>query len=164
MKDLKKQTPGNVIRTDIETGKKYFLNNIPVGRLNAVTLPNGTELKIFPEDGTGAAWYNNRFIGDRYAVFVKCSGVWQQVSNWYYRYGNAVNYMTNYKPIRQEEYTRTYCKEHGIRYKITGPYTDQLFIYSPYIKHYMQVCFSIYNLTNNQIRIAIENHIAKYGK
>lgn len=156
-------TINNISRTDLTTGKKYFLNNIPVGFLTAVTLPNGTQLKIFPENGTTDCWYNGRFIGDRYAVFVKTGAMWQQISKWYNRYGYATRVMCRYKPLSKEEYTRNYCKQHGIRYQIKG-IDKALYIWSPITRSYMQICFSLYNLTENQIRNTIENHIANYLK
>lgn len=86
-----------ITRIDSETGKKYFKNNIPVGRLNAMTGITGRRYKICAQNGNDSVWYNGRFLGDQYAVFVyveKC-GFWQQISPWYERYGNAVRYMTH---------------------------------------------------------------------
>ena len=83
------------VKVDESTGKKYFNNNIPVGSLTAMATPTGIQFKIFPENGTADMWYNGKFVGDRYAVFRKVNGFWQQISNWYCRYGNAVRYMTH---------------------------------------------------------------------
>lgn len=77
-----------------KTGRKYFANNIPVGRLTAFMGVTGRYYKIFPENGTADMWYKGEFLGDRYAVFMKYRGVYQQISPWYEKYGNAVRYMT----------------------------------------------------------------------
>lgn len=84
-----------MIRTDIKT-KKNYIDNIPEGRLNAITTPEGTQYKIMAQNKNHQedSWYNGRFIGDNYGVFKyikpdKGCGFWQQVSPWYSRYGNA---------------------------------------------------------------------------
>ena len=81
------------VKVDKSTGKKYFNNNIPVGKLRAMTTLEGKQYKIFSENGTNDMWYNGKFLGDRYAVFFRANGFWQQVSNWYCRYGNATRFM-----------------------------------------------------------------------
>lgn len=54
------------------------------------------------ESGNSDVWYDDRFLGDEYAVFVKVEkcGFWQQITPWYCRVGNAVRRMTK---ISQEE-------------------------------------------------------------
>lgn len=84
-----------MIRVDVETGKRY-INNIPEGKITAITTPDGTQYKIVAQNHNHQddVWYNGRFIGDYYGVFkyikpdMGC-GFWQQVSPWYFRYGNA---------------------------------------------------------------------------
>lgn len=84
-----------IIKSDRKTKKRYFANNIPVGRLTAIKYPNGRYFKIFAENGTSDMWYNGEFLGDKYAVFELIRGTWYQVSKWYIKYGNAVNVMCN---------------------------------------------------------------------
>lgn len=84
-----------ITRIDSKTGRKYFKNNIPVGKLNAMEGVTGRKYKIFAENGDNSVWYNGMFLGDRYAVFVHTGYCWQQISPWYERYGNAVHYMTH---------------------------------------------------------------------
>lgn len=84
-----------LVKIDKSTGKKYFNNNIPVGALTGMSTPDGRIYKIFPESGNSDVWYHGTFLGDRYAVFRKCHGFWQQVSPWYCRYGNATRFMTH---------------------------------------------------------------------
>lgn len=81
------------MKTDKNTNRKYFDNNIPADRIYTIESATGKKFRIFSEDGTNAAWYNGEFLGDRYAVFTWTGHFWQQCSNWYIRYGNAVNYM-----------------------------------------------------------------------
>ena len=87
------------IRHDILTDKEYTYHNIPVdkkGHLTAVQCSKGF-YKIFSENHSHPedSWYDGRFIGDRYAVFkwvntTPSQGFYQQVTPWYYRFGNAV--------------------------------------------------------------------------
>jgi hypothetical protein len=84
-----------IIKTDCKTKKRYFANNIPVGRLTTCKYPDGRYFKIFAENGTGDMWYNGRFLGDRYAVFEQIRGTWFQASKWYSRYGYAIKVMCN---------------------------------------------------------------------
>ena len=66
--------------------------------------------------------------------------------------------------IDKIKYTRDYCKAHKIRYQIRFRHSNQLYIYSPITRHYMYVCYELLNLTPEQIRQAIENHVANYLK
>lgn len=50
---------------------------------------------------------------------------------------------------------RKACRERNIKYKIKGN-DAALFVYDKTIKKYMQVCFSLYNLTETQIVDMIE--------
>ena len=91
------------IRHDKLTGKYYTYHNIPVdkkGHLTAVQCSKGF-YKIFSENHSHPedSWYDGRFIGDRYAVFkwvniTPSQGFYQQVTPWYYRFGNAVRKLT----------------------------------------------------------------------
>jgi hypothetical protein len=60
-----------------------------------------------------------------------------------------------------EKYTRTYCKTHGIRYQLKKD--GFLYTWSPITRSYTSI-FYINNHTTNEIRIAIENHIAIFLK
>jgi hypothetical protein len=67
--------------------------------------------------------------------------------------------------MTNEKYTRDYCKSHNIRYRLKSMGLDyQLYLFNPILKKYQYVIFCIANLSENQIRIAIENHVATYGK
>ena len=81
------------IRLDISNGKMYTFQNIPLGRTNSIKTASGKEYKIFAQNGNSDVWYHGKFVGDYYAVFVKTYGFWQQVSKWYFHFGNAVKYM-----------------------------------------------------------------------
>ena len=73
----------------------YTRDNIPVGKLHALTTVSGKHYRIiesnaqFPED----SWYHGKKVAGEYAVFIDLGGILQQVSNWYSRYGNAVRKM-----------------------------------------------------------------------
>lgn len=56
-----------------------------------------------------------------------------------------------------ERYAREYCRAHGIRYKITADGT--LKTYSPITRSYADV-ININGRTENEVRLAIERHIA----
>lgn len=84
-----------VIRTDSKTKKEYTYFNIPLGEKTSV-YSKDTFYIILNEkrQNPNNAWYNDRFIGDRYAVFkwVKTSidtGFFQQVTKWYTYFGCA---------------------------------------------------------------------------
>ena len=84
----------NNIKIDARTGKRYTSTNIPIDYVdnNPYITTHGKQYKILAEAGNNDVWYNGVFLGDRYAVFVKTeAGFYQQLSNWYCRYGNAVN-------------------------------------------------------------------------
>lgn len=83
------------IRLDVETGKLYNSKNIPLGILSGVATPTGKQYRIGSQNGNSDVWYNDRFLGDNYAVFVKVEkcGFWQQITPWYCRVGNAVKRM-----------------------------------------------------------------------
>ena len=67
--------------------------------------------------------------------------------------------------MTNEKYTRDYCRKHGIRYRLKPIGLDyQLYLFNPCMKKYQYVAYCIANLTTEQIRIAIENHLAIYGK
>lgn len=84
------------IKLDICTGQLYTSKNIPMGRLNGLKTQNGTEYKIIAQSQNNDVWYNGKFIGSYYAVFVNTNrGFYQQISKWYFNYGNAVRYMTH---------------------------------------------------------------------
>ena len=82
------------IKIDKKTGRKYFGNNIPVGRLNGIKGETGRQYKIFSEAGNETVWHDGIYLGDRYAVFVKEKGFWCQISKWYCRYGNALKILS----------------------------------------------------------------------
>lgn len=87
------------LRRDKATGKWYTWFNLPIPCTNAIQTENGyyiilAESHYHPE----TQWYNDTFLGDRYAVFhwnttTKECGFYQQVSPWYERFGNAVRKM-----------------------------------------------------------------------
>jgi hypothetical protein len=84
-----------MIRTDVKTGRRY-INNIPEGRINAITTSNGVRYKIITMNAHHQedSWYDGKFIGDDYSVALyvkpdKGCGFWQQVSRWTARFGNA---------------------------------------------------------------------------
>lgn len=82
-----------IIKTDVRTGKKY-VNNIPIEKVSEMN-----DYKIMAMQGNNdTCWYNGYFLGDYYAVFKKANGFYQQVSNWYFRYGNAVRKMISLNP------------------------------------------------------------------
>jgi hypothetical protein len=58
----------------------------------------------------------------------------------------------------QEKFTRTYCKSHGISCRISKD--GKLSTWSPIVAKYTEVCRNIYTMTENEIRVAIEQHIA----
>lgn len=60
-----------------------------------------------------------------------------------------------------EKYTRTYCKTHGISYRLKKD--GFLYTWSPITRSYTGI-FNINNHTTNEIRIAIENHISIFLK
>lgn len=67
--------------------------------------------------------------------------------------------------MTNEKFTRDYCRTHGIRYRLKAMGLDyQLYLFNPTIRKYQYVAFCIANLSENQIRNAIENFIAEYGK
>lgn len=57
-------------------------------------------------------------------------------------------------------FTREYCKSHGIKYRITKE--GKLSAWSPITTHYSEVCRNIFYMTTNSIRIAIEQHVAVF--
>lgn len=84
-------------REDIKTHKKYTLTNIPIGRLCGVRLNQTHKFRIFSMSNWNGVdrWYNGEFMGDEYAVFswIEQAHCWQQVSPWYVKFGNALNFM-----------------------------------------------------------------------
>lgn len=65
--------------------------------------------------------------------------------------------------MEQEKFTRAYCKEHGIRCRILK--NGELQTYSPITGHFVGRHFvgnfcNITGKTNNEIRVAIERHVA----
>lgn len=81
------------MRIDGKTGVKYTDKNIPLGRIQSIITIAGKQLVIFSENGTLDCWYNDLFLGDRYAVFIKLNGFYQQITKWYYYYGSCVKRM-----------------------------------------------------------------------
>lgn len=59
--------------------------------------------------------------------------------------------MTEHKLIK---FTRTYCRQRGIRYQIRGV-NDALFLFDTCYQKYRQVCFSLLNLTEAAIAAMI---------
>ena len=53
------------------------------------------------------------------------------------------------------KFTRDYCRVKNIRYQIKGV-NDALFLYNSSLKRYVQVCFSLLNLDEEQIRQIID--------
>lgn len=93
------------MRKDVLTGKCYTDSNIPLDRKGGALTryedtANNRKYRIMSESmgHSDDMWYNGRFLGDRYAVFVWVAttstlGFWQQVTPWYIRYGYAVRMM-----------------------------------------------------------------------
>lgn len=90
------------IRVDKVTGKTYTYHNIPIDKKGTPTCIQCRKgfFKILNQNSRHPddSWYEGRFIGDRYAVFMWInnggeSGFFQQVSPWYMKYGNAVRKM-----------------------------------------------------------------------
>lgn len=81
-------------KVDAKTGRKY-INNIPENSITAITTSDGTHYQIIAQnhDHMEECWYHDNFMGDHYAVFKTENGIRQQVSMWYFRYGNAVRKM-----------------------------------------------------------------------
>ena len=53
------------------------------------------------------------------------------------------------------KFTRDYCRAKNIRYQVKGV-NDALFLYNSSLKRYVQVCFSLLNLDEEQIRQIID--------
>lgn len=67
--------------------------------------------------------------------------------------------------MTNEKYVRDYCKSHKIRYRLKSIGLDyQLYLFNPYFRKYQYVVYCIANLSEEQLRISIENFVAKYGK
>lgn len=60
--------------------------------------------------------------------------------------------------MEQEKFARAYCKEHGIRCRILK--NGELQTYSPITGHFVGNFCNITGKTNNEIRVAIERHVA----
>ena len=80
------------MRVDKKTGKKYTSNNIPFRSVTGITTHKGTF--CIKNESTGHeqdTWYNDTFLGDRYAVFEynEQARFWQQLTPWYVRFGYA---------------------------------------------------------------------------
>lgn len=58
------------------------------------------------------------------------------------------------------EYARNMCRIRGLRHKIKG---EALFILNKNTKHFEQVCFSILNLSKDQINEMLDNYNEKIG-
>lgn len=81
-------------RIDEVTGKMYNSKNIPLNRVCACE-SNGVKYNIVAQGEPGDYWYNGRFLGTNYAIFMKAPNMmfWQQISPWYAKYGNAERFM-----------------------------------------------------------------------
>lgn len=51
-------------------------------------------------------------------------------------------------------FTRKYCKDNNIRYRIKGN-NKELWLYNPYTNRFMQVCYSLLNLNEEQVAESI---------
>lgn len=60
----------------------------------------------------------------------------------------------------QKEFTKNYCKAHGLRYRISKE--GKLSIWSLITRKYTVACLNIYNRTEDEIRNEIEQHIAVF--
>lgn len=60
--------------------------------------------------------------------------------------------------MAMEKFTREYCKAHGIKCRILK--SGELQTYSPITRHYVGGFCNINGKTENEIRVAIERHIA----
>ena len=99
------------LRIDRKTGKRYTYRNIPLDTkdtTDSIKSVNGY-FKIFSmnHDHPDDSWYNGVFIGERYGVckWVSTSpttGFFQQVSNWYMRFGNAQRIMYQLAEMEEE--------------------------------------------------------------
>lgn len=89
----------NVGITDVVSRKEYTVDNIPVGRLHSVSVDGKHYcIRAMNAHHVDDVWYNGRFIGDQYAVFVRvpcdCGACfYQQLTKWYTYYGSAVKRM-----------------------------------------------------------------------
>lgn len=57
-----------------------------------------------------------------------------------------------------DKFVRAYCKAHGISCRISKD--GKLSTWSPITAKYGEVCRNIYEMSENDVRIAIERHIA----
>ena len=63
----------------------------------------------------------------------------------------------------QERYAREYCKAHGIKCRIMNHSgRKELRTWSPITAGYSTVMFDILQKTTNEIRVAIEQHVAVF--
>ena len=85
-------------REDMKTHKKYTLSNIPINKVCGVRITQDEQYRILSQSaGHGEdCWYNGEFIGDYYCVakYNFKAHCWQQISKWYFRYGNAINFLS----------------------------------------------------------------------
>lgn len=56
-------------------------------------------------------------------------------------------------------FTRQYCRSKGIRYQIKGV-NDALFLYDKEQRAYIQICFSLLNLNEDQITDMIDEFVS----
>lgn len=57
-----------------------------------------------------------------------------------------------------EQFARAYCKAHGIKCRIARD--GKLSTWSPITAGYSEVCRNINEMTENEVRLAIERHVA----
>lgn len=74
------------------------------------------------------------------------------------RNGKYVRSWNASREHKKVEFTREYCREHGIRYQIKGP-NDALYIYNVNLHKYVQVCYCLLNLSEQDIVNMIETAI-----
>lgn len=79
-----------MLKMDKETGK-WYCNNIPLGKKGVLSAieNNGVLYKVMPECRNDDCWYNDRFLGTRYAVFKWTGQFYQQITKWYAHFNKA---------------------------------------------------------------------------
>ena len=53
------------------------------------------------------------------------------------------------------KFTRAFCKQNNIKYQIKGP-NDALYLFNNNTKKYIQVCYTLLNLSTDQISEMIQ--------
>lgn len=139
----------NAYRECAKTHKKYRVtDNIPFNKdniaIDGIVLGNKMYKIINQHRKAEDAFYNGVFIGDNYAVALRIdNGFYQQISNWYMRYGDALKYLrkeiANDKLILSyEKYYREQCiNKDGVVYEqATGKIPNEDILFALYILKY----------------------------